>query len=72
MRDVTKEDRLDFVAYCVDIYLGVELLGPSLVEVTDGTVRQYIRYGLNQNRGRPVRLSPNKWMFRNVKVIQQP
>ena len=22
MRDVTKEDRLDFVAYCVDIYLG--------------------------------------------------
>ena len=22
--------------------------------------------------GRPVRLSPNKWMFRNVKVIQQP
>ena len=52
--------------------LGVELPGPSLVEVTDGTVRQYIRYGLNQNRGRPVRLSPNKWMFRNVKVIQQP
>ena len=22
MRDVTEEDRLDFVAYCVDIYLG--------------------------------------------------
>ena len=35
--------------------LGVGLPGPSLVEVEDDTVRQYIRYGLNQNRGRPKR-----------------
>ena len=35
--------------------LGVGLPGPSLVEVEDVTVRQYIRYGLNQNRGRPKR-----------------
>ena len=35
--------------------LGVVLPGPSLVEVVDATVRQYIRYGLNQNKGRPKR-----------------
>ncbi|MBQ4200424.1 MAG: hypothetical protein II649_11170 [Kiritimatiellae bacterium] len=35
--------------------LGIELPGPSLVEVVDATVRQYIRYGLNQNGGRPKR-----------------
>jgi len=35
--------------------LGVVLPGPSLVEVTDATVRQYIRYGLNQNGGSPKR-----------------
>ena len=35
--------------------IGVSLPGPSLVEVVDGTVRQYIRYGLNQNNGTPKR-----------------
>ncbi len=31
--------------------IGVSLPGPCLVEVVDSTVRQYIRYGLNQNNG---------------------
>jgi len=35
--------------------IGVSLPGPCLVEVVDGTVRQYIRYGLNQNDGSPKR-----------------
>ena len=35
--------------------LGVELPGPSLVEVVDSTVRQYKRYGPNRGGGRPKR-----------------
>ena len=35
--------------------IGVQLPGPCLVEVVDNTVRQYIRYGLNQNNGIPKR-----------------
>ena len=31
--------------------IGVPLPAPCLVEVVDSTVRQYIRYGLNQNNG---------------------
>ena len=33
--------------------IGVALPGPCLVETVDNTVRQYIRYGLNQNNGSP-------------------
>ena len=33
--------------------LGVSLPGPCLVEAVNGKVRQYIRYGLNQNNGSP-------------------
>jgi len=33
--------------------LDVSLPGTCLVTVTDSTVRRYIRYGLNQNNGRP-------------------
>ena len=35
--------------------LGASLPGPCLVEVMDGTARQYIRHGLNQNNGSPKR-----------------
>ena len=35
--------------------IGVTLPGPCLVKVEDDTVRQYIRYGLNQNNGTPKR-----------------
>ena len=35
--------------------IGVSLPGSCLVEVVDSTVRQYIRYGLNQNNGTPKR-----------------
>ena len=34
-------------------HLGVALPGPCLVEAEDNTVRQYIRYGRNQNNGFP-------------------
>ena len=33
--------------------LGVSLPGPCLVEAVNSKVRQYIRYGLNQNKGSP-------------------
>ena len=33
--------------------LGVSLPGTCLVEAVNGNVRQYIRYGLNQNKGSP-------------------
>jgi len=33
--------------------LGVALPGPCLVEVENDTIRRYIRYGLNQNKGLP-------------------
>ena len=38
--------------------LNVPLPGPCLVEAVNGNVRQYIRYGLNQNNG-----TPQKEMF---------
>ena len=40
---------------CGQANIGVQLPGPCLVEVVDSTVRQYIRYGLNQNNGTPKR-----------------
>lgn len=39
-------------------HLDVSLSGPCLVEAQNNTVKQYIRYGLNQNNG-----SPQKEMF---------